>query len=177
MCVRSKMAIKFIDNNKSVYLKWLAENEPAFPSCCYSASEILCSYLQAKFNTGTLIISEKIDSSRYNNSHAQIRIEQEIIDFTYFQFKTRKRKSLRSLDEEHLSEFCFGLQGGFVMDEKKQSSFEKRYEFNKIRFQNEAETSKCFNEYLDLVLKSESFINYSIFKLIPRDEAFWLSSK
>lgn len=174
---RSMLAIQFVEEIKNLYLKWLAINEPAFPTCCYSASEILCSYLQIKFNTGTLIISEKIDSSRNYNSHAQIKVGQETIDFTYFQFKTKKRKSLRSLDEKSLSEFCFGLQNGFVMNDKIQSLFNEKLELKDLRFQDEAKSSSCFIEYLELVRKSESFINYSIYNLVPREEAFWIQKK
>lgn len=168
--------LMFISSIEKDYLNWLKENEVAFPTCCFTASEILCSYIQENYGLGEVVLSEKIGSTRRKNVHAQVKVDGMTIDFTYFQFKTWKSSSLKKLNREELYKEIKWFQKQFTFDD---SHFVSTQFDNKLiikpRFNHLAKDAE-FSEYLLAVKNSCEFRDYSIFDVVEEENVFWGNS-
>lgn len=96
---KRESALEFIANHKHTYFKWIAKNCDDFPYCCTLSSEILGSYINAKFEAEPILIHGWFEpwnkemqgwDYRYdiytNPFHAWLKIDEHIIDFTSIQF-------------------------------------------------------------------------------------------
>lgn len=93
--------LKFIEENKYMYLNFLTTFEDCFPYVCDYSSEILAGYLHAKYNFPPEICEGSLDGDDCLG-HFWIELDDIKIDFTLCQFATTKEKLTNSIKNESI---------------------------------------------------------------------------
>lgn len=179
--------LDFLEEIKVIYLDWLRiNNSVAFPRCCFTASEVLGSYLQERFGVGNIYVckysnvkdnEEKEEFGENAFVHMRINIDNEIIDFTYFQFLEKEDKLKEyatTLTAEDLYDKCISeLQGHYLFNDTNRKIIEHCSEEFMIqpRF-NGFVKNRDFKAYLKYLERLKIFKEYDFYKIIPEDE-FW----
>lgn len=96
-----KEILKFVEENKFEYLKFLCENFEGFPFVCDYSSQILMAYLSQNYNISPDIVQGSIDGND-DYGHYWIEIGDIKIDFTLCQFAKDNQEILFSEEGESI---------------------------------------------------------------------------
>lgn len=145
--------LDFLDNYRDTYLQFLRNMFDYFPFCCDMSSQILFSYIQEKFGVGQVIGGYYKDESQF---HSWGKIDNLIIDFTYFQF-LEDELMIEELSQRNIGEYLYlelitKYQESHILPEKFHSDL---IEVDTIRcaFTEIAKEFSNFDDYLEFFIK------------------------
>lgn len=93
--------VKFLNTNKEEIFSYFKENSTFFPSCCVDIALILKHFIKEYFNEDFAIIeAKKVFYPNRKKFHVWLQKDDEIIDFSLFQFYigVNKFKTVSSAD-------------------------------------------------------------------------------
>jgi hypothetical protein len=143
----------FIEEIKEDFLYFLKENIRSYPICCDRATHILIPYIKEKFGIGQIKAGFFVEGENVN-FHVWGQIDEEIIDFTYFQFLIDKQ-TIKKLSETKSANELYNLmvrncyEDVLLKDEYKIKLQEKTTVNANERYGEIAKREKDFYSYLN----------------------------
>lgn len=151
---------EFLESIKKEYFIWLKNNAVYFPSCCCTATDVIGSYLKVQEYDIRRVYGKKKRFANRTRFHMWLEINNEVIDFTLFQFYIGSMQKFKKISAEDTYEYCIKeIQRGDIIFLKEyylewfNEEGEEKFSYKEI-----AKEAGSFKEYLmivDNILKNE----------------------